>query len=103
MALGKGKKADVKKKEIPERREKAILSVAAEAAKRCKSEKERAEYIKLELDDRFGGPWNVVVGKKFGGVITYIPGHFMYFSLKDMNHLVYNTRNMKGPGHFKNT
>lgn len=30
--------------------------------------------MKSELDETFGGPWIVVVGKKFGGLVTYIPG-----------------------------
>lgn len=38
------------------------------------SEKEIAEAMKSELDETFGGPWIVVVGKKFGGLVTYIPG-----------------------------
>ncbi|CAK8695591.1 unnamed protein product [Clavelina lepadiformis] len=62
--LSKRKKVDIKKKEVSPTIEDAILTVATEAAKRCKTENERAEYIKMDLDDRFGGPWNVVIGKR---------------------------------------
>ena len=37
------------------------------------TEKEIAETLKTELDEKFGGPWHVIVGKKFGGRVTYIP------------------------------
>lgn len=32
-----------------------------------------AEYLKVTLDDIYGGPWNVIVGERYGGVVTHIP------------------------------
>uniref|UniRef100_H2ZQ79 Dynein light chain n=1 Tax=Ciona savignyi TaxID=51511 RepID=H2ZQ79_CIOSA len=89
-------KAEIKKKQVSGKLEKGILNIAKHAAKHCKTDKEKAEYIKGELDEEFGGPWNVIVGKKFGGVITHIPDHFIYFNIKAVFHLIYSTRNMKG-------
>ena len=42
------------------------------------TDKEIAEYVKTTLDDKFGGPWNAIVGKEFGGNVTYIPGVCVY-------------------------
>nr|XP_026693789.1 dynein light chain 1, cytoplasmic-like [Ciona intestinalis] len=89
-------KAEIKKKEISPDLEKNILKLSKSAAKNCKTDKEKAEFLKIELDEVNGGPWNVIVGKKFGGVVTYIPDHFIYFSIKGTDHLIYSTRNMKG-------
>lgn len=38
-----------------------------------KTDKDIAEYVKLGLDDTLSGPWNVIVGQRFGGLIAYIP------------------------------
>ncbi|XP_039253799.1 uncharacterized protein LOC120330885 [Styela clava] len=86
----------IKKKEIGPKEEKGIIEIVKDAIKRCKSDKDMAEFIKLALDDMFNGPWNVIVGDKFGGMIAHIPNHFMYFQFKKKEFLVYCTRNMKG-------
>ena len=29
--------------------------------------------LKLELDEKYGAPWQVIIGKKFGARVTYVP------------------------------
>ncbi|KAJ3683688.1 hypothetical protein LUZ60_013915 [Juncus effusus] len=42
-------------------------------------EKEIAEYIKKEFDQRHGPTWHCIVGKNFGSYVTHETNYFVYF------------------------
>ncbi|KAF9636188.1 putative dynein light chain type protein [Lasiodiplodia theobromae] len=85
------------------------IEVATEAMQKFNIEKDIAQYIKKEFDDKRGATWHCIVGRNFGSFVThgmlrgydvYAPAadsvaetkHFIYFYLGHCAILLFKTQ-----------
>lgn len=54
-----------------------------------------AQYIKRELDSKYGGVWHVIVGRSFGSFVAHDDRSCVYFFLGDVGFLIWRTESAK--------
>lgn len=50
-----------------------------------------AQFIKRELDRKYGPTWHVVVGRSFGSYVSHDDQNFVYFFVGDCGFLIWRT------------
>ncbi|XP_068660552.1 uncharacterized protein [Aristolochia californica] len=83
-ALGTGapaRKVTVKSADMKEDMQKKAIDCALAAVEKHNVEKDIAEYIKKEFDEKYGATWHCIVGRNFGSYVTHETDHFVYFYL----------------------
>lgn len=50
---------------------------------------EVAQMVKQEFDQKFDGTWHVIVGQHFGAFVTHEAHHMIYFSIGQVNFLIF--------------
>ncbi|XP_047307157.1 dynein light chain 1, cytoplasmic-like [Impatiens glandulifera] len=88
MLEGKGLIEDT---DMPEKMQMQVMAAASQGLDLydvvdCKS---IAAHIKKELDMRYGGGWQCVVGSNFGCFFTHTKGTFIYFTIQTLNFLIF--------------
>ncbi|KAF2140000.1 uncharacterized protein K452DRAFT_289389 [Aplosporella prunicola CBS 121167] len=68
------------------------IEVATEAMTKFNIEKDIAQYIKKEFDDKRGATWHCIVGRNFGSFVTHETKHFIYFYLGHCAILLFKTQ-----------
>ncbi len=56
-----------------------------------KSEKDIADYIKLKLEERDEGKWNVIIGRNFGSHVVHRSRRYGYFQIGEISILVWQS------------
>jgi dynein light chain LC8-type len=69
----------------------AVVEMALKSMDAFTVEKDRAAYIKKELDARYGTTWHCIVGQKFGSYVTHETKHFIYFYIEKLAFLIFKT------------
>lgn len=52
---------------------------------------EFAGQLKTDLDDAFGGPWHIVIGKSFSSSVSHEKNGFIYFYVDNLAFLCFKT------------
>jgi dynein light chain LC8-type len=52
---------------------------------------EFAKQLKSDLDETFGGPWHVIIGKSFSSSISHEKNGFAYFYIDNLAFLCFKT------------
>ncbi|CAK9138967.1 unnamed protein product [Ilex paraguariensis] len=78
---GAGKKVIVKSADMKDDMQKEAVDIAIAAFEKNSVEKDVAEQIKKEFDEKHGPTWHCIVGKNFGSYVTHETNHFVYFYL----------------------
>ncbi|TID26644.1 dynein light chain [Venturia nashicola] len=74
MALEKSEEkleAQVKAADMSEDMQHEAIEVAQDAMQKFNIEKEIAQFIKKEFDQRKGATWHCIVGRNFGSFVTH--------------------------------
>ncbi|VDD83780.1 unnamed protein product [Mesocestoides corti] len=53
------------------------------------TEDEMAKSIRIDLNNKLGGHWHVIVGRHFASYFTYTPGYLAHVIQGNMQFLVY--------------
>ncbi|TLD38568.1 Nonribosomal peptide synthetase 8 [Venturia nashicola] len=95
MALEKSEEkleAQVKAADMSEDMQHEAIEVAQDAMQKFNIEKEIAQFIKKEFDQRKGATWHCIVGRNFGSFVTHETKHFIYFYLGHCAILLFKTQ-----------
>ncbi|KAE9987143.1 hypothetical protein EG328_003611 [Venturia inaequalis] len=95
MALEKSEEkleAQVKAADMSEDMQQEAIEVAQDAMQKFNIEKEIAQFIKKEFDQRKGATWHCIVGRNFGSFVTHETKHFIYFYLGHCAILLFKTQ-----------
>ncbi|KAL8162833.1 hypothetical protein V2J09_014322 [Rumex salicifolius] len=76
-----GRRIVVKSADMNEDLQKEAVDVAIAAFEKHGVEKDVAEAIKKEFDNKHGCTWHCIVGRNFGSYVTHETNHFIYFYL----------------------
>jgi dynein light chain LC8-type len=71
--------------------EQDCVDCAAEALTRFQEQRTIAQFMKRELDRKYGNTWHVIVGHNFGSFVTHEERSHMYFFIRDVAFLVWRT------------
>ena len=73
--------------------EQDCIDCAAHALHELKLTEQRslAQFIKRELDRKYGCVWHCVVGRHFGSYVTHDEQNFVYFFIGDCGFLIWRT------------
>ncbi|KAH1089161.1 hypothetical protein J1N35_016418 [Gossypium stocksii] len=75
------KKVIIKSADMKEEQQKEAVNIAISAFEKNNVEKDVAERIKKEFDERHGPTWHCIIGRNFGSYVTHETNHFVYFYL----------------------
>ncbi|XP_008789848.1 dynein light chain 1, cytoplasmic-like [Phoenix dactylifera] len=73
------RKITFKSADMKEEMQQEVFECARIAFEKYTVEKEIAEYIKKEFDNKHGPTWHCIVGRNFGSYVTHETNHFIYF------------------------
>ncbi|CDS42204.1 Dynein light chain 1, cytoplasmic [Echinococcus granulosus] len=59
------------------------------------TEDEMAKSIRIDLNNKLGGHWHVIVGRHFASYFTFTPGFMAHLILRDIQFLVYQYEQVK--------
>lgn len=91
-AIGAGDyKTTVKSVDMSDEMQNVALEVAKDAMKQNNVEKDIAQTIKKNFDQRYGNTWHCIVGRNFGSFVTHETKHFIYFYVGNLAVLLYKT------------
>lgn len=68
-----------------------VVDCAVHALRQFSEQKAVAQFVKRELDAKYGLQWHVIVGRDFGSYVAHEPGDFSYFFAGDFAFLVWRT------------
>ncbi|KAL9268598.1 Dynein light chain 2, cytoplasmic-like protein [Drosera capensis] len=74
-----GKRIIIKSADMSEDMQKEAVDIAVAAFEKHSVEKDVAETIKKEFDEKHGPTWHCIVGRNFGSYVTHETNHFVYF------------------------
>ncbi|PGH12929.1 dynein light chain, cytoplasmic [Polytolypa hystricis UAMH7299] len=63
--------AQIKSADMNEDMQQEAIEVATDAMEKFRIEKDIAQYIKKEFDNRKGATWHCIVGRNFGSFVTH--------------------------------
>ncbi|KAI3812704.1 hypothetical protein L1987_17416 [Smallanthus sonchifolius] len=75
------RKVVIKSADMKEEMQTEAVNIAISAFENRSVEKDVAEQIKKEFDQKHGPTWHCIVGKNFGSYVTHETNHFVYFYL----------------------
>uniref|UniRef100_A0A7E4VCC1 Dynein light chain n=1 Tax=Panagrellus redivivus TaxID=6233 RepID=A0A7E4VCC1_PANRE len=52
-------------------------------------DKDVAAHVKDKIEDIYGSPWHVVVGKSFGSRVSYEANYFMLLKINNINVMIF--------------
>lgn len=86
--------------------EQDCVDCAAEALTRFTEQRAIAQWMKRELDSKYGAVWHVIVGHSFGSYVGHEDTSFVYYFIGDVGFLVWRTLgamppDYNGPPHSK--
>ncbi|XP_023526495.1 dynein light chain 1, cytoplasmic-like [Cucurbita pepo subsp. pepo] len=81
VATAAAKKIVIKSADMFGDMQKEAVDIAIAAFEKHSVEKDVAEQIKKEFDQRHGPTWHCIVGRNFGSYVTHESNHFVYFYL----------------------
>ncbi|KAI9850551.1 MAG: Dynein light chain [Thelocarpon superellum] len=84
--------AQIKSADMSEDMQQEAVEVATDAMVKFHIEKDIAQYIKKEFDQRKGATWHCIVGRNFGSFVTHETKHFIYFYLGHNAILLFKTQ-----------
>ena len=94
-----GTKAIVKLSAMKEDIEQDCVDCAAEALRQFQEQRAIAQWMKRELDSKYGAVWHVIVGHSFGSYVSHDDTSFVYFFIGDVGFLVWKTKGAVPPGY----
>jgi dynein light chain LC8-type len=94
-----GTAAVVKVSAMAADQEQDCVDCAAEALNRFKEQRAIAQWMKKELDSKYGAVWHVIVGHSFGSYVSHDNMNFVYFFIGDVGFLVWRTKGAVSPGY----
>lgn len=71
--------------------EQDCVDCAAEALTRFDEQRSVAQFVKRELDRKYGSTWHVIVGHAFGSFVTHEERSHLYFFINDVAFLIWRT------------
>jgi dynein light chain LC8-type len=86
-----GTKAIIKLSVLQRDVEQDVVDCAAEALNRFEEQRSVAQFMKRELDRKYGNTWHVVCGHSFGSFVTHEERSHLYFFIRDVGFLVWRT------------
>ncbi|KAF9692034.1 hypothetical protein EKO04_009868 [Ascochyta lentis] len=84
--------AQIKSADMSEEMQNEAIEVAQQAMEQFTIEKDIAQFIKKEFDNRKGATWHCIVGRNFGSFVTHETKHFIYFYLGHCAILLFKTQ-----------
>ncbi|KAL7271908.1 Dynein light chain [Rhizina undulata] len=84
-------KVQIKSADMEPEMQKAAEELAVRAVKNFNVEKDIAQNIKKEFDQKYGNTWHCIVGRNFGSFVTHETKHFLYFYVGNLAVLLYKT------------
>ncbi|ODQ47769.1 hypothetical protein PICMEDRAFT_15668 [Pichia membranifaciens NRRL Y-2026] len=82
----------VKSADMEQEQQTEALEIASTLYAELKSKQsELASALKGKLDETFGGPWHVVVGKSFSSSVSHEKNGFIYFYIENLAFLCFRT------------
>ncbi|KAF8241819.1 hypothetical protein K440DRAFT_212498 [Wilcoxina mikolae CBS 423.85] len=84
-------KTTVKSVDMSDEMSLAAQEVAKKAMKENNVEKDIAQMIKKDFDQKYGNTWHCIVGRNFGSFVTHETKHFIYFYVGNLAVLLYKT------------
>ncbi|KAJ4375612.1 Dynein light chain [Didymella sp. IMI 355093] len=88
--------AQIKSADMSEEMQNEAIEVAQTAMEQFTIEKDIAQFIKKEFDNRKGATWHCIVGRNFGSFVTHgmthETKHFIYFYLGHCAILLFKTQ-----------
>ena len=64
---------------MPDDMQRKAVELALNALERFKLERDMAQFLKEEFDERFQPTWHCIVGRHFGSFVTHEGLGFIYF------------------------
>ncbi|KAF3002363.1 Dynein light chain, partial [Curvularia kusanoi] len=89
--------AQIKSADMSEEMQNEAIEVAQQAMEQFTIEKDIAQFIKKEFDNRKGATWHCIVGRNFGSFVTHETKHFIYFYLGHCAILLFKTQRSQPP------
>ena len=89
-----GTKAIIKLSVMQRDVEQDCVDCAAEALSRYTEQRAIAQWMKRQLDGKYGAVWHVIVGHHFGSYVSHDDKSFIYFFVGDVAFLIWRS---KGP------
>ncbi|KAK6539500.1 Dynein light chain [Orbilia ellipsospora] len=83
--------AVIKSVDMAEKMQEDAIAVAKSSMDQYNIEKDIAQAIKKEFDQRYGSTWHCIVGRNFGSFVTHETKHFIYFYLGHVAILLFKT------------
>ena len=71
--------------------EQDCVDCAAQALSTLQEQKALAQWIKRELDQKYGAVWHVICGRQFGSYVSHHERSFVYFFIGDLGFLIWRT------------
>ncbi|KAF3934135.1 hypothetical protein ABW20_dc0100654 [Dactylellina cionopaga] len=84
-------KVNVKSADMLETMQSDAIAVSQKAMADFNIEKDIAQYIKREFDNKYGSTWHCIVGRNFGSFVTHETKHFIYFYIGHVAILLFKT------------
>ncbi|CAG8982202.1 hypothetical protein HYALB_00003638 [Hymenoscyphus albidus] len=84
--------AQIKSADMTEDMQQEAIDVAQAGMTKYTIEKDIAQYIKKQFDERKGPTWHCIVGRNFGSFVTHETKHFIYFYLGHCAILLFKTQ-----------
>lgn len=78
--------------------EQDCIDCAAEALTRFTEQRSVAQWMKRELDRKYGSVWHVIVGRHFGSFIGHQDRYMAYFFIRDVGFLLWQTNGSASAG-----
>ena len=60
-----------------------IIGIVANAFESCRTERDVANTLKADLDQKYDKVWNVVVGRDFGSHVVYQTKRYVFLSYNE--------------------
>lgn len=88
-----GTEAVIKISAVPSDIEQDCVDCAAHALfdKQIKEQTAIAQFMKRELDRKYGSTWHCIVGRQFGSYVSHDDKNYLYFFIGDVGFLVWAT------------
>jgi dynein light chain LC8-type len=74
--------------------EQDCVDCASHALTTLKEQKAIAQWIKRELDQKYGPTWHVICGRQFGSYVSHHDRSFIYFFIGDLGFLMWKTESI---------
>lgn len=71
--------------------EQDCVDCAAHALETFQEQKALAQWIKRELDLKYGPTWHCICGRQFGSYVSHHDRSFLYFFIGDLGFLIWKT------------